>query len=383
MTVESLRNRSLKHLAAMARKHGVNGWHSMRKDQLVRALLKATLKSGSHKHVIKEPALVRRGSSVSGRNQSTARRDGSRGTTTRAKGDPRLARKIEESKIRLLRAKILATSSADGKATNVKDRLVTMVRGPYWLHAYWELTPAGIVRAQSALGELWHAAKPVLRLLLVSSSGSSTAAERVVRDIAIHGGVTNWYIDVNNPPQTYRLEIGYLASNGRFYCLARSNTVSTPASAADEKVDNHWSEVVQDCDKIYAMSGGYSSEVNATELQEVLEERLHRPVGTSMSNRYGNGAEYLVMRERAVPFKVDAEMVIHGVTHPDAQVTLQGTPIKLRPDGTFSVRLELPNRRQVIPLVASTRDGASQRTVVVAVERNTKQMEPVLREPSE
>ncbi len=258
-----------------------------------------------------------------------------------------------------------------------------MVRGPYWLHVYWELTPSGVVRAQAALGELWHTAKPILRLLTVSSPGASTASERVVRDIAIHGGVTNWYVDVVEPPQTYRMEIGYLATGGRFFSLARSNTVVTPSSPVDEKLDNHWSEVVQDCDKIYAMSGGYSPEVNSSELQEVLEERLRRPVGSSIGNRYGTGAEYLVMRERAVQFKVDAEMVLHGTTHPEAQVTLQGAPLKLRPDGTFSVRLELPNRRQVIPLVASTKDGASQRTIVVAVERNTKVMEPIHREPNE
>ena len=76
-------------------------------------------------------------------------------------------------------------------------------------------------------------------------------------------------------------------------------------------------------------------------------------------------------------------MVIHGTTHPDAQVTLQGAPIKLRPDGSFSVRLDLPNRRQVIPLVACTKDGASQRTIVLAVERNTKIMEPINRERQE
>jgi len=42
----------------------------------------------------------------------------------------------------------------------------------------------------------------------------------------------------------------------------------------------------------------------------------------------------------------------------------------------------LPNRRQVIPLVASTKDGGSQRTIVLAMERNTKVMEPIDREPS-
>ena len=71
-------------------------------------------------------------------------------------------------------------------------------------------------------------------------------------------------------------------------------------------------------------------------------------------------------------FRVETEMLIHGTTHPDAQVTLQGGPIKLRPDGSFSVRVDLPNRRQVIPLVACTKDGTSQRTIVLAVERNTK-----------
>jgi uncharacterized protein len=378
MTARSLRTHSLKNLGEMARKRGVRGWQSMRKDQLVQALLKNAIKrSAVSKSSSKKSLPIAR----TAPKPTTARSPGASRAAAAHSGS-RLVKRLEQAKLRLLRAKILATNSSEGRS-RAKDRLVVMVRGPYWLHVYWELTPAGIVRAQAALGELWHTAKPILRLLTVSSPGASTASERVARDIPIHGGVTNWYVDVLNPPQTYRMEIGYLATGGRFFSLARSNTVITPSSPADEKLDNHWSEVVEDCDKIYAMSGGYSPEVNSSELQEVLEERLRRPVGSSIGNRYGTGAEYLVMRDRAVQFKVDAEMVIHGATHPEAQVTLQGAPLKLRPDGTFSVRLELPNRRQVIPLVASTKDGASQRTIVLAVERNTKVMEPIHREPND
>jgi hypothetical protein len=62
---------------------------------------------------------------------------------------------------------------------------------------------------------------------------------------------------------------------------------------------------------------------------------------------------------------------------------MQGEPIKVQPDGSFHVRFDLPNRRQVIPIVASTKDGVEQRTVVLAVERNTKVMEPVTRESGE
>src|SRR5687768_8783871 len=40
MTADKLNNYTLKDLTTLARKRGVSGWHEMRKDQLVRALLK-------------------------------------------------------------------------------------------------------------------------------------------------------------------------------------------------------------------------------------------------------------------------------------------------------------------------------------------------------
>src|SRR5262245_36297897 len=278
MTMQTLRTRTLKDLATLARRRGVDGWQTMRKDQLVRALLRTAGNGQASKSSSKRA--VRNGRSSPVKRSSSPGKSvagGSNGSAgaLRAAHSARIAKRIEDAKVRLVRAKILSTDPVDGRnGVPAKDRLVVMVRGPYWLHAYWELTPSGIVRAKAALGEQWHAAVPVLRLLHVSSPGSSTAAERLARDIPIHGGVTNWYIDVSDPPQTYRLEIGYLAANGRFFSLARSNTVSTPSSTSSEKLDSHWTEVVENCDKIYAMSGGYSPEVNSNELQEVLEERL-------------------------------------------------------------------------------------------------------------
>jgi hypothetical protein len=43
----------------------------------------------------------------------------------------------------------------------------------------------------------------------------------------------------------------------------------------------------------------------------------------------------------------------------------------------------MPNRRQVLPIVASTADGGSRQTVVMAVERNTKSMGPAGRDQQE
>ncbi|MBM4000333.1 MAG: DUF4912 domain-containing protein [Planctomycetes bacterium] len=264
-----------------------------------------------------------------------------------------------------------------------RDRIVLLVRDAYWLQACWDLTRSTIDRARAAMAEAWHTARPVLRLFEVDSGATTSSAERVVRDIEIHGGVRNWYVDVAKPPRGFRVEIGYLSTGGRFYSLARSNAVTTPVPGVADGLDGHWSDVAQDYERIYALSGGYSDEHTTGDLQELFEERLQRPMGSPASARYGVGAERVLNRQRNFEFEVDAEMIIFGRTKAGAHVTLGGEPIKLRDDGAFAVRLALPDRRQVLPIVASTADGVEHRTIVLAVERNTKVMEPVVKEATE
>jgi hypothetical protein len=294
---------------------------------------------------------------------------------------PVVVKRIKEAKERMDRRKNLAYSTGD---RFVRDRLVVMVRDPYWLHAYWELTRQGVQRAEAALGQEWHLARPVLRLYDVTSNGTTSTSETVLRNIDIHGGVNNWYIDVADPPKTYRVDVGYLTASGKFFQLARSNMVSTPRAGASDSLDENWTDVAENFEKIYAMSGGFAIESNGSELQELFEERLRRPMNTSVMSRFSsNGADPAVVgRTRDFNFQVDAELIVYGSTESDARVTLQGDPVQLRPDGTFTVRFAMPNCRQVIPAVAASADGVEQRTIVLAVERNTKVMEPVSRDSS-
>jgi hypothetical protein len=277
--------------------------------------------------------------------------------------------------------------SSEGKSKSqtkkMKERIVVMVRDPYWLHAYWEIKRHSVERVQAAMSQDWHTARPYLRLLEVHDGGTSTTSERVVRDIEVHGGVSNWYVHVDKSPASYRLELGYMGSAGRFYPLVRSNVVTTPEPGASDVLDENWIDVAENFDKIYAMSGGYSPDNNSLELQELFEERLRRPMGSPMVTRYGSGTPGLIAATHNFKFEVDAEMIVYGITNPDTHVSLRGEPVKIRPDGTFTVRMSLPNQRQVIPVVASSANGSEQRTIVLAVERNTKVMEPVVREANE
>lgn len=362
MTASSLRNQSCKALAQMARAMGLAGWHSMRKDELVKALVNQARR---------KPKRMANGKS--GANSLLHDHDQANGHngSAKAKESLRLLRN------RLTEIRKIASANQQDSSRQAQDRLVVMVRDPYWLHAYWELAPRSIERAQSALGQHWHATKPVLRLFHVAADG----AAKLLREIPIHGGVNHWYIDVQNPPQQYRLEIGYVTAAGQFYCMARSNTVTTPQAGTSDSIDENWADIDQNADRIFAMSGGYSQRGTSLELQELLEERLRRPMGTPMQTRYGSGASRVTTESEELPFAVDAELVVYGISHPHAHVTLQGEPVALRPDGSFTVRMSLPDRRQVIPVIASSSDGVEQRTIILAVERNTKVLGPVNRDP--
>jgi hypothetical protein len=265
-----------------------------------------------------------------------------------------------------------------------KDRIVVMVRDPYWLHCYWELTRQAVQRAEAALDQEWHTARPILRLLDITSADVTSTSETIVRDIDIHGGCNNWYIDVNAPPRSYRIDIGYLTRSGRFYALARSNVVTTPRAGVSDVIDENWADLdASKADRIYAMSAGYDPTASSLELKQLFEERLRRPLGSPAVTSFGSGGLLPAGKSRKFWFKLDAELIVYGATEPNARVTLQGEPVKLRPDGTFTMRFSLPDARQILPAVAVSPDGVEERTIVLAVERNTKHLEPVISDDGE
>ncbi|NIP86162.1 MAG: DUF4912 domain-containing protein [Planctomycetales bacterium] len=362
MTPSSLRALTCKALAQMAKQSGIPGWHAMRKEELVDALARL------------------------GRRQARSRRSAARTSSTAGKragagvrrpaGEKRRQIQRFHSAQRLMK---LLSSEGEGRRAAPRDRLVVMVRGPFWLQVSWELTSRSVDRAAAALGEGWHTARPILRLLTVPATG---AVEQRVRDIEIHGGVSTWYVDVQDPPCKYRLEIGYLTHEGVFHCLCRSNVVTTPVPGARDQLDHNWDDVAQNCDKIYAMSGGHESQGAAGELRELFEERLRRPMGAPLVTRYGGGADGYGSRPE-LEFSVDAELIVYGACSPGSHVTFKSEPLDVRQDGTFTVRMALPDKRQVIPVAATSKDGVEQRTIVLAVERNTKVMEPLIREASD
>jgi hypothetical protein len=384
ITTASLKSSTVKDLTELAKSHGLAGWHSMKKDELIRRLLKFTRKPASKPAARAAKTARVAAASAKAKNQakSGAKKPLPAKPRVSSAKSQRASRKIHAAHEKRERLKDLAGPHKNGAGKAEKDRVVLMVRDPYWLHVIWHVTRTTVMRAQAAMAEHWHTARPILRLLEVDAGPTTSTAEKIVREIEIHGGVQNWYVDAPNPPHSYRIELGYRSQSGKFFTIARSNMVTTPAPGSSDSIDENWNAVAKDYEKIYALSGGYNEERSSGELQELFEERLRRPMGPA-SAKYGVGAERLLNRHKDFQFAVDAEIIIYGATSTDARVTLGGEPVKLRNDGTFTVRMALPDKRQVIPAVAASADGVEQRTIVLAVERNTKVLEPMVKEQNE
>ncbi len=396
VTLTNLRSQNSKALAQMAKTEGVAGWNSMKKEQLIQAILK----------IAKKRQQSPKASDSKTKSNSKPISNGSNGkasvatskTATKSKPTNRVANltqapaatkktkvaksldversaiaaKLQKESAQRERIKDLALAAAISKEcrTVEKDRLVLLVRDPFWLQAYWEITPATVKRVRSSLEKHWRGAKPVLRLFEIVEE-SDAFVENLVREIEVHSGVDTWYIDIQSPSKMYRLAIGYLTANGKFTCIAKSNRVTPPSPNAKGQSD-HWTDIASDCENVFAMSGGYDPREETSDLRNVFEEKLKRPMLSMGPNHAA-----LLDHNLNFPFEVDAQMVIYGAALPGASVTLAGEPIPVDSDGNFSIRMELPDKRQVLPVVACSRDGSQQRTTVLAIERNTKVMEAV------
>ena len=346
----------------MAKTKGVEGWHSMRKDQLVKALLKIAKQKEKEKSLRSSTRSLKSKSNSRSANQT----------------DSAIAKKIRSARERQENLKNLAACNEFGKRGTApqSDRLILVVRDAFWMQCYWEITKATVQRAKVAMNGYWHTAKPVLRLLEITSDGNTNSVESIVEEIEIHSGVNNWYVKVASPGKTYRIAIGYIAADHKFHLISKSNQVSPPVSNANES-DDHWTDITNDVEKFYSLSGGFEPNAVTGDLQAVFEEKARQPMHAPAFERLGSGIN---RNGQGFSFQVDAHMIVHGSTDPSASVTVGGEPVRLQNDGTFALRMNLPDKRQVLPVVASSRDGTQQRITVLAVERNTKVMEPVTNE---
>lgn len=341
MTFEKLKVHTRKELAAMAKRKRVSGWHGMKKDELIEALLQ--IHEGRKK-------------SHSSKSTSPRSKDSTNGSSRKSNGSHSTVSKKSSGNGPSSRRVLNGAPSGSRR-----DSLLAQACDPWWIVARWEITSSMISRVEAAMGSEWHRAYPIIRVYDVTRSDLGTSAKSRLKDIPIHGEVDHWFIPVDKPAQQLKLEIGYTSAKGQFFPMARSNKVATPSPGTRGKV---------------ALGDSQSSSPEEFHIREVHDTR---PAPFAfLAERSDQGGTIDGTQE--FPFQLEAELIVYGSTDPRCEFTLMGEDVAVSKDGSFSVRFHLPNGRQVIPAVTVTPDGSETRTIVMAVERNTKELEPQLLE---
>jgi hypothetical protein len=250
-----------------------------------------------------------------------------------------------------------------------EDLLVLQVRDPWWAHAYWDLCSSTQDRLRSELSAEFGRARWVLRSYDISYINfDGTNAHRFF-DINVDVDARNWYLNFGSPGTSWCVDLGLVLPDDRFITVVRSNMISLPLDGPSWVTDEEWMIPDDEFRRLYGMSVGLGPNVSSP-VGKLWQERLKKDIssrglasmGSPSKKPKEKGAFWLV---------VDTELIVYGATEADAHVTVQGRPLKLKKDGTFTLRFALPDGKQEIPVVAKSAKIDQTRTITPVVTRKT------------
>lgn len=118
------------------------------------------------------------------------------------------------------------------------NKIVLMSRDPHTLFSYWEIQAQIKKEVEAKIKSSGHSVcKNVLRVYDVTEDAS---IPQVIMDLEISDNADSWYINGVASGKEWMVDIGFLASSGEFFTLARSNATITPSNKMSEICDEEW-----------------------------------------------------------------------------------------------------------------------------------------------
>jgi hypothetical protein len=306
------------------------------------------------------------------------------------------------------------------------QQLLLTARDPHWLYAHWDLTREQ-QKKYNALSTDKHL---VLRIFV------DEVSEHPFAQVHVHPESSHWFVHVAEAGAKYVAELGFYKAGGRWSGISTSGATLTPPDAMSDDTSAQFATIPIDLPfarlielarravrdsvplaevlvQLRAYGHNLTEEqlanwtpaqelalasiismdrvrrvwMGSLEITELIRRRLQQemssmsasqfaiptsPVGgissfSSVSSPFG-----VRERRKGFWFNVNAELIIYGATEPDAEVTIGGRVIKLRPDGTFSYRFALPDGEYELPAVAVSADKTDGRAAELKFGRSTE-----------
>lgn len=412
-------------LTLLARQRGLRGYSTMTKTELVDALSAHT--SETPEEAIDTPAAESRTAETDLTPAAPATQlesvvdaeasDAAEALEAEPEAEPEAERDGPQFKKTWIRHELLVDDELPELPGAYGDeKLIAMVRDPFWIHAYWEISEKTIARMHAMDGQ-----RMVLRVYDVTDLIFDGQNAHTWFEIPAAEYVRNWNIQVPADGRNYLVELGWVTPQGRFMPALRSGVVDVPIGRPSPVIADKFVELPfkpteekqaieteapeaaflpteelappaatsapgQDVslpDTMYALSTrgrGYWS-ADTPRYGDLTWENLESAMG---SHRMGSHAVSSFAAAPPAPtasrpksekdfwLVANCELIVYGATEPDAAVTLRGQKIELRPDGTFSIRFAFPDGLHPIPIHAVNADGDMERSITITVSRDTQ-----------
>jgi hypothetical protein len=295
------------------------------------------------------------------------------------------------------------------------EKLLLTARDPHWLYAHWDLTRAQLreYNRRSADGHL------VIRVFVDEVAGEPFVEAHVNPESR------NWFVHVGRGGTKFVAVLGYYAkTSARWTQLSVSTPTLTPPDSLSQDTSVQFATIPVDVpfDKLLAAvkaavgegvplaeaiqhlraeghgdlpnlaqisSSRWTSEqeralaelismdavrrvwIGSLEITELVRRRLVEDISSravaSVSSPFGG-----VERRNAFWLTVNAELIVYGATEPTAKLTIGGREIRLRPDGSFSLRFALPDGHYELPVTAVAADQTDARAATLRLDRHTE-----------
>ncbi len=261
-------------------------------------------------------------------------------------------------------------------------RIVLLVRDPEWVFAYWEINDE--TRNAMSIPRNGSSQKFVLRLYKVTGRDWPSEAAHYFFDVDVSADAKSWYVHLPEANEAWCAELGMIDGSDNYTHVCRSNPVNTPPNSISEELDSEWMTVEESFEKITRLSGGGTGahlekflRGDTENSSETILRHVHRQLtggfpGERVSLSSGIFSSESAMRHKDFWLQVHTELILYGATEPDAKVTVQGRPVDLSDDGTFSIRYALPDGEQVLDVRARNADDDMEETRTPVVVRSTR-----------
>ncbi|MFQ5454961.1 MAG: DUF4912 domain-containing protein [Nitrospirota bacterium] len=299
-----------------------------------------------------------------------------------------------------------------------ETKLTILEVDPCLVYTYWEITRHSLEQVRVLLGKEYVTARFILRFYDVTYINFDGNNAHNYFDIYIEPHTGNWYIKLWSPAKSYLAEIGLLTQKGRFYSLARSNPIHTPQTSSSNRLNEEWMRVNKNLNEIEYLSEDIAAKKTEKKLTKKYENNKHKdkeikPVRnrdfsiiqenreidinneetsykdkvirsgitiqtSTISPQSGISSEIVSsqfpLQEGKNQFfcTLNTEIILYGTTKPKSKISISGKSVDVREDGTFSIRLAIPDGVCVIPVEARTPDGKEKREITTTIVKDSR-----------